>query len=164
MMTVRRIECVGRETSSKSTGTSFSTKQISPVSHAACWRLLACMNFKVKVLYVCYGCKIGPIEVNADKRKYMVMSRDQNAGWSHNMKTDNRSSETVEQFKYLGTALTYQNSIQEEIKRRMKARNACCHAVQNLLSSKLLSNNTKIKIYRTIILPVVLCVKLGHWH
>jgi len=72
------------------------------------------------------------------------------------MKTDNRSSETVEQFKYLGTALTYQNSIQEEIKRRMKSGNACYHVVQNLLSSSLLFKNLKIKIYRTTTLPVVL--------
>jgi len=46
--------------------------------------------------------------------------------------------------------------MQEEIKRRLKSGNACCHSVQNRLSSSLLSKNLKIKIYRTIILPVVL--------
>ena len=51
------------------------------------------------------------LEVNVHKTKYMVMSRDQNAGRSPNMKTDNRSFERVEEFKYLGTTLTYQNSI-----------------------------------------------------
>jgi hypothetical protein len=55
------------------------------------------------------------LEVNADKSKYMVMSRDQNAGRSHRMKTDNSSFGRVEQFKYLGTTLTKQTSIQEEI-------------------------------------------------
>jgi hypothetical protein len=64
--------------------------------------------------------------------------------------------ETVEQFKYLGTTLTYQNSIHEEIKSRLKSGNACYHSVQNLLSSSLLSKNVKIEIYRTIILLVVL--------
>ena len=54
------------------------------------------------------------------------------------------------------TALTNQNSIQEEIKSRLKLGNACYYSVQNLLSSRLLSKNLKIKIYRTIILPVVL--------
>jgi len=63
----------------------------------------------------------------------------------------------VEEFKYLGTTLTNQNSIQEEIKSRFKSGNASYHSVQNLLSSSLLSKNLKIKIYRTIILPVVLC-------
>jgi len=56
----------------------------------------------------------------------------------------------------LGTTLTNQNSIQEEIKNMLKSGYACYHSVQNLLSSSLLSKNLKIKIYRTIILPVVL--------
>ena len=96
------------------------------------------------------------LEVNADKTKYMVMSRDQNAGRIHNLKIDNSSFERVEEFKYLGTTLTNQNSIQEEIKSRLKLGNACFHSVQNLLSCSLLSKNLKIKIYRTLILPVVL--------
>jgi len=49
-----------------------------------------------------------------------------------------------------------QNSIQEEIKSNLKTGNPCYHSVQNLLSSSLLSKNLKIKIYRTIILPIVL--------
>ena len=72
------------------------------------------------------------------------------------MKSDNSFFERVEEFKYLGTALTNQNSIQEEIKSRLKLVNACYHWVQNLLSSSLLSKNLKIKIYRIIILLVVL--------
>ena len=75
------------------------------------------------------------LEVNAHKTKYMVTSQDQNAGRSHSMKTDNSSFEGVEELRYLGTTLTNQNSIQEEIKSRLKSRNACCHSVQNLLSS-----------------------------
>jgi len=71
----------------------------------------------------------------------MVMSRDQNAGRSHSIKINNSSFERVGEFKYLGTTLTNQNSIQEEIKRRLKA---CYHSVQNLLSSSLLSKNLKI--------------------
>ena len=83
------------------------------------------------------------LEVNDDKAKYVVMSQDQNAGRSHNIKTDNSSIERVEQFRYLGTTLTYQNYIQEEIKSRLKPGNACHHSVQNRLSSSLLSNNVK---------------------
>jgi len=96
------------------------------------------------------------LEVTADKTKYMIMSRNQNAGRSHCMKIDNSSFERVEEFKYLGTTLTNQNSIQEEIKSRLKSGNVCYHSVQNLLSSSLLSKDLKIKIERTIILPVVL--------
>jgi len=72
------------------------------------------------------------------------------------MKFDNGSIERVEEFKYLGTTLTNQNSIAEAIKSRLKLGNACYYSAQNLLSSRLLSKNLKIKIYRTIILPVVL--------
>jgi hypothetical protein len=46
--------------------------------------------------------------------------------------------------------------IQEEIKRRLNSGNACYHSAQNLLSSRLLSKNVKVRIYKTIILPVVL--------
>ena len=86
----------------------------------------------------------------------MVMSRDRNAGRGHSVKIDNSSTERVEEFKYLGTTLTDQNSLQEEIKSRLKLEYACYYSVQNLFSSRWLSKNLKIKIYRTIILPVVL--------
>jgi hypothetical protein len=56
------------------------------------------------------------LEVNADKTKYMVMSCDRNAGRNHNIQTDKNSFEMVEYFIYLGTTLTNQNSIQEEIR------------------------------------------------
>ena len=68
------------------------------------------------------------------------------------MKTDNSSSDREEQLKYLGTTVTYQSSIQEEIKSRFKSRNVCHHSVQNLLSYCLISKNIKIKIHRTVIL------------
>ena len=83
------------------------------------------------------------------------MFQDQNTGRSYNMKND-ISFERVEEVKYLETTLTNQNSVQEEIKNRLKSGSACYHSVQNLLSSSLLSKNVKIKVQRTIILPVVL--------
>jgi len=69
------------------------------------------------------------LEVNAHKSKYMTVSRDRNAGRIHSMKNDNSSIERVEEFKYLGTTLTNQNSIQEEIKSRLKLGNACYYSV-----------------------------------
>ena len=77
----------------------------------------------------------------------MVMSRDQNAGRIHSVRTDNSTFERVEEFKYLGTTLKNQNAIQEEIKSRLRSGNACYHSVENLLSSRLLSKNVKIQIY-----------------
>jgi len=71
-------------------------------------------------------------------------------------KIDNSSFEMVEEFRYLGRTITHQNSIQEEIKSRLKSGNACHHSVQNLLSFSLLSKSIKIKKHRSIIFPVVL--------
>ena len=96
------------------------------------------------------------LQVNADKTKYVVMSRDQNPGRSHRIKIDNSSFERLEDFTHLGTTLLDQNTIQEEIKIGLKTGNACYHSVQHLLSSSLLSKNIKIKMCRNLILPVVL--------
>jgi len=96
------------------------------------------------------------LEVSADKTKHMVMSRDQNAGRIQSVRIENSTFERVDEFKYLGTTLTIQNYIREEIKSRMRSGNACYHSVLNLLSSTLLSKNLRMKIFRTIILPVIL--------
>ena len=96
------------------------------------------------------------LEVHADKTEYKVLCRDKDAGQSHSVKSDNGSFEQVEEFKYLGTTLTNQNSIQEKIKSILKSGNACYHSVQNILCFSLLSKNLNIMIYRTIILPVIL--------
>jgi hypothetical protein len=68
-------------------------------------------------------------KVNTEKTKYMLLSRHQNAGQNHNIKIANRYFENVEQFRYLGTTITNQNLIQEEIKRRLNSGNACYHSV-----------------------------------
>jgi hypothetical protein len=56
----------------------------------------------------------------------------------------------------LGTTVINQSLIQEEIKWRLISGNACNHSVQNFLSFRLLSKNKEIRIYKTIIVPVVL--------
>jgi len=86
------------------------------------------------------------LEVNAHKTKYVTVSRDQNGGRIHSLKIYNSSIERVEEFKYLGTTLTDQNSIQKEIKCRLKLGNACYYSVQNLLSFRLLSKKLKIEL------------------
>jgi hypothetical protein len=91
------------------------------------------------------------MEINVEKTKYMLLSRHQNVGQNRDLKIVYRSFENVSQFKYLGTTVTNQNLIQEEIKRRLNSANACYHSVQNLLSSRVLSKNLKIRIYKTII-------------
>jgi hypothetical protein len=94
------------------------------------------------------------LEVNVEKTKYILLSRPQNAGQNYEIKIGDRSFENVTQFKYLGSTVTNQNLIQEEIKRRLNSGNAYYHSVQNLLSSRLLSKS--VKICNILVLPVIL--------
>jgi hypothetical protein len=84
------------------------------------------------------------------------MSRHPNSGQNQNIRTADKSFENVATFKYLGTTLTNQNDIHDEINSRLNSGNACYHSVQNLLSFRLISKNLKIQVYKAVILPVVL--------
>jgi hypothetical protein len=85
------------------------------------------------------------LEVTSEKTKYMFKSHHQTAGQS------NYITARVAEFKYSGATLMDQNCIYKEIRSILNSGNACFHAVQNLLSSRLLSTNVKIKIHKTII-------------
>jgi hypothetical protein len=95
------------------------------------------------------------LEINAEKTKYMIMSHHVNSGQNQNIRMANESFENVTNFRYLGMTLIYKNDI-HEVKNRLNLGNACYYSVQNLMSSHLISKNVKIKIYGTVILPVVL--------
>ncbi|KAJ4438969.1 hypothetical protein ANN_14923 [Periplaneta americana] len=96
------------------------------------------------------------LEVNPEKTKYMIMSRDQNIVRNGSIKIGDLSFEEVEKFNYLGATVTNINDTREEIKRRINMGNSCYYSVEKLLSSSLLSKNLKVRIYKTVILPVVL--------
>ncbi|KAJ4444582.1 hypothetical protein ANN_06378 [Periplaneta americana] len=96
------------------------------------------------------------LEVNPEKTTYMIMSRDENIVRNGNIKIGNLSFEEVGKFKYLGATVTNINDTREEIKHRINKRNAYYYSVEKLLSSSLLSRNLKVRIYKTVILPVVL--------
>jgi hypothetical protein len=86
----------------------------------------------------------------------MIMAPHFNSGQNQSIRIANELFENVAKFKYLGTTLTNQNDIHDEVKRRLNLGDACYYSVQNLLSSHLTSKNLTTKIYKTVILPVVL--------
>ena len=86
------------------------------------------------------------VALNTGKTKYMVANA--------HIKTGSNFYEIVKSVKYLGSLVTNTNSIQEEIKCRLKAGNSCYYSVQTLLTSRLLSKNLKIK-RQTMILSIV---------
>jgi hypothetical protein len=94
--------------------------------------------------------------VNSEKTKYMLMSRSQKIGQKQSVKIGIKSFEDVAKFQYVGQRLTDQNCMHEEIRSRLNSGNACYHSVQRLLSSRLLSRILKVKLYKPIILPLVL--------
>jgi hypothetical protein len=78
-------------------------------------------------------------EMYAEKTKYMIMSRHPNSGQNQNIKIANESFENVAKCTYLGTTLTNQNDIHDEMKSRLNTGNVCYYSVQNILSSRLVS-------------------------
>ncbi|KAJ4450527.1 hypothetical protein ANN_01954 [Periplaneta americana] len=83
------------------------------------------------------------LEVNPEKTKYMIMSRDQNIVRNGNIKIGNSSFEEMEKFKYLGAKVTNINDTREEIKHKINMRNACYYSVEKLLSSSPLSKKSE---------------------
>ena len=99
--------------------------------------------------------KVRELEAIVDKTKNMVMSRDQNAGRNHNLKTDNSTFERM-RLKMFGKNFKESEFYLGKKEEQIEVREYFCHSVQNLLCSSLLSKIMKIKVYGTIILSVIL--------
>jgi hypothetical protein len=95
--------------------------------------------------------KLG-LEINACKTKYMVSTREQ--GPPRNICVEQQVWEEVQSFTYLGSNLNTLNKTTEEVNIRLIAANKCFYACKGLLSSKILSKNSKLLIYKTVIRPV----------
>ena len=102
------------------------------------------------------ACKDIGLAVNTCKTKRMEIGRYQDMIANELIRIGSNSYDEVKTFKYFESLVTNENYIQDEIKCRLKAGNSCYYSVQTLWSPRLLSENLKIKIYNTIILPIVL--------
>jgi hypothetical protein len=100
------------------------------------------MERNVDVLF--NACKDIDLAVNTGKTKNMEVGRNRGTVTNKHIRIGSNSHEKETTFKYLGTLVTNQNSIQEEIKCGLKAGNSSYNSVQTILSSRLLSKNLKI--------------------
>jgi len=99
--------------------------------------------------------KIG-LQVNIDNTKYMIINQDTGNEGDKNIRISYEVIEKGNKFTYLGTYVTSKTEVAEKIKSRLVSGNACFYSVQKFLTSQLISRKLKMKIYRTVILPVLL--------
>jgi len=95
------------------------------------------------------------LTINQNKTKYMRHSRTQSSGKEMEIETEGMKIEEVSKTKCLGTIVTRDNLIEEEIKERIAASNRASFVNQKILQSKLISKKTKMKLYKALIRPVV---------
>lgn len=94
--------------------------------------------------------------VNEDKTKYMLSTVKEAARIGSHVSVDAYNFEAVNEFVYLGTSITNTNNVSSEIKRRITLANRCYYGLNRQLSSRALSRRTKLSLYKTLILPVLL--------
>lgn len=100
------------------------------------------------------GKKMG-LEINVDKTKYMQMTTNIARQNRNDLTVENSSFQNVTIFTYLGAEINSENKTGEEIQRRIMAGNKAYSANIKLITSRSLSRATKVKIYKTLIRPVV---------
>jgi hypothetical protein len=103
------------------------------------------------------GAKKVRLEINQDKTKNMIMSRNRGK-WQkvQDFSSGEVSYERVDTLKYPGSVLNEENDIGLEIRSRVMAGNKCCYALGSIMRSKSISRKSKLKIYRTVIKPTVI--------
>lgn len=96
------------------------------------------------------------LEVNQEKTKYMVTSNAMRAERAGMVELGNKRYEQVSRFTYLGSLVTENNVMAEEIKERIACGNRCYFSLQGVFKSKNISRTTKTKIYKTLVRPVLM--------
>ena len=96
------------------------------------------------------------LRVNEGKTKYMAMLRDKSYTPTL-FEVGDYAFEVVQSFDYLGVSVNCTNDISEEIKGRIAAGNRCLFGLASIFRSKACQRATKLRIYKTLLRPVVLC-------
>ncbi|WP_333765085.1 hypothetical protein [Streptomyces sp. IBSBF 2390] len=96
------------------------------------------------------------LHINIEKTKYMFSTAKDNANQPNSIRLGDAEFDAVKDFTYLGSTVNTENDITQEIKRRIMLANRTLYGLSRILRSKLVRRNTKIKIYKTLILPVLM--------
>jgi len=92
--------------------------------------------------------------INEEKTKFLKCARKDTR--PENLNINNLHIEQVPQYKYLGSIINYSNSIEEEIKERIALGIKAYYANQMFFKSRLVTKYSKLKLYRTVIRPIVI--------
>lgn len=96
------------------------------------------------------------LAINFEKTKFLYMSRSNTDRNMTNIMIDNKKIEEVESFKYLGATVTNLNMMEKEITVRIASANKSYYSLMPLMKRKSITRYTKIRLYNTVIRPVVL--------
>jgi len=98
--------------------------------------------------------KLG-MEINENKTKYMVTSTYEHGRNAGDLRIGNKTFAAVQSFQYLGNIICNTNNNNKCIKERIMMGNKAYYANRQLVNSSLISRNSKLQIYRTLVRPVV---------
>jgi hypothetical protein len=138
-------------------GTIFNTsKQL--VAFADDADLIGRGTVAIKEMFVEMEKEAEPIGLNVseDKTKYLTLDRKHGSRIGQNITIDEYNFEVVQSFKYLGSIVNVDNDIEEEVKTRLSQGNRCFYALKHLFRNTLVSRNTKLRLYKTLIRPIVM--------
>lgn len=96
------------------------------------------------------------LKISEDKTKYLTLDRKQGSRIGQNITIDDYNFEVVQSFRYLGSIINTDNDVDEEIKTRLMQGNRCFYALKHLFRNSLVSRNTKLRLYKTLIRPIVM--------
>ena len=99
--------------------------------------------------------KVG-LTINEEKTKLMEITRNPQLQAQNHMNISNMNIEVVDKFKYLGMMIATDGNMKEEIDARIGAANRCYFSLLNLFIKRSISENTKLRVYNTIIRPILL--------
>ena len=152
------LEKVYRVTAAASHGLRIGERSIKMLAYADDVDIIAENKYELSGSAVIWNetAKRAGLQINVEKSKVMVTTRNENTRGAQVGEIGNMDFEKVSEFKYLGSILSDKNEMEAEIKARILSGNRCLHGLRTIMGSRLLTRKTKLRVYNSIIQPVVI--------